>query len=339
MTQRTYWTGLIAILLAPIILSIVAFKMDTTPDNTTELVQMVKPGVVLVANQIDASTGGTGTGFIIGDNQIVTNHHVIDGNGQIFIYSSNSQHKYEAQVVYKDPVADLAVVRLRDWELYKKNEMPINLVFGDSDAMKQGDKVVVVGHPWGLTWTVSEGILSAKHRRAGQNPKFMDQVDANLFQGNSGGPIFNADGQIVCVSTMMLAMEGGSYGFCVPSNLVKKVIHDFNVFHEVRWRALNISAGLTDDGSSVIVQSLEPDGAASKAGIKEGDILLEIYTGTNHPHGTKITNPNDLITELAMQNGDDEKVKLLIMRNGEKKMIDVTTNYRLSSDYTPDKGK
>lgn len=339
MSQRTYWTGLIAILLTPIILSIVAFNLDTTPKNTTELVEMVKPGTVLVANQIDATTGGTGTGFILADNQIITNHHVVDGNGQIFIYSSNSGHKYEAEVVYKDPIADLAVVRLRDWELFKKKEMPNNLVLGDSDAMRQGDKVVVVGHPWGLTWTVSEGILSAKHRRAGQNPKFMDQVDANLFQGNSGGPIFNTNGEVICVSTMMLAMEGGSYGFCVPSNLVKKVVHDFNVLGEVRWRALNISAGLTDDGSSVIVSSLEPDGAASKAGIKEGDKLLEIITEKNHPKGVKISNPNDLITELATLNGDDEKVKLVIERNGEKMMIDVVTNFRLSSEYTPDKGK
>jgi len=205
--------------------------------------------------------------------------------------------------------------------------------------MKQGDKVIVVGHPWGLTWTVSEGILSGKHRRAGQNPKFMDQVDANLFQGNSGGPIFNANGEVICVSTMMLAMDGGSYGFCVPSNLVKKIIHDFNVFGEVRWRALNISASLTDDGSSVIVSSLEPDGAASKAGIKEGDRILEIITEKNHPKGIIISNPNDLITELATLNGDDEKVKLVIERNGEKMMIDVVTNFRLSSEYTPDKGK
>ena len=75
----------------------------------------------------------------------------------------------------------------------------------------------------------------------GQNPKFMDQVDANLFQGNSGGPIFDGNGNVVCVSTMMLSMEGGSYGFCVPSNLVQKVVYDLNAFGEVRWRVMNIT--------------------------------------------------------------------------------------------------
>lgn len=339
MLEKNYWYGICIIVFTPIFLSIVAFNLDDRPKNTTELVEMVKPGTVLVANQIDASNGGTGTGFIVGDNQIITNHHVIDGNGKIFIYSSKSGRKYDAEVVYKDPIADLAVVRLRDWELFKKNEMPVNLSFGDSDMMKQGDKVIVVGHPWGLTWTVSEGILSAKHRRAGPNPKFMNQIDANLFQGNSGGPIFNEDGEVICVSNMMLAMEGGSYGFCIPSDLVKKVVHDFNVLGEVRWRVINVSSSLTDDGSSVIVSSLEPDGAAAKAGINEGDIILEIYTTGNHPKGIKIARPDDLITELASMNGDDEKVKLLIMRNGEKMLINVNTNYRLSSDYTPDKSK
>jgi serine protease Do len=306
--------------------------------STTKLVDKVKPGTVLVVNQIDATTGGTGTGFILENNQIITNHHVVAGNGKIFIYSSNSQRKYDAEVVYHDAVADIAVVRLRDWELFEQNEMPVNLSFGNSDIMKQGDKVVVIGHPWGLTWTVSEGILSAKHRRVGMNPKFMNQVDANLFQGNSGGPIFNEKGQVVCVSTMMLAMEGGSYGFCVPSELVKKVIYDLNAFKEVRWRVLNITAKQSDDGNHVMIGSLDANGAAAKAGLKIDDKLLSIFTLNNHPNGIRITDMNTLITELALLKGDDEIIRLLIERNGEKLMIDVKTNHKLSSEYTPDKG-
>lgn len=332
--------GVIAIfVLIPIVLGLVAYKYNDMPSNTAELVQMVEDGTVLIGNEIDTTNGGIGTGFILNDNQVVTNHHVVAGNGKLFVYSSNSQRKYPAEIVYKDEIADLAVLRIVDWEVYKKNEHPVNLTLGNSDEMRVGDKVVVIGHPWGLMWTISEGILSAKNRRMGPNPKHLDQVDAKLYQGNSGGPIFNENGEIICVSNMMLTREGGSYGFCIPSDLVRKVIHDFNTFKEVRWRALNIAVDLTEDGSYVKVSSLDADGAAAKAGIKEGDKLLEIITPKNHPHGVKITDANVLISELAVLDGSDELVKLIIERNGEKMMIDVKTNYKLSSDYTPDKAK
>ena len=338
--MKYFHKGVIAIfVLIPIVLGFVAYKYKDMPSSTTELVQQVEDGTVLIANEIDTTNGGIGTGFILSDNQIVTNHHVVDGNGKLFVYSSNSERKYPVEVVYKDEIADLAVLRIVDWEVYKKNENPVNLTLGNSDEMRVGDKVIVIGHPWGLTWSVSEGILSSKNRRMGPNPKFMDQVDAKLYQGNSGGPIFNEDGEIICVSNMMVTKEGGSYGFCIPSDLVRKVIHDLNTHKEVRWRILNISVDLTEDGSYVKVSSLDADGAAAKAGIKEGDAILEIITPNNHPKGVKITNPYDLITELATLDGSDELVKLVIMRNGEKKMIDVKTNYKLSSDYTPNAGK
>lgn len=330
--------GVYVILLGGILLSIIAFNLDTRPRNTVELVEQVKPGTVLITNQIDATSGGSGSGFILEDNMIITNHHVIDGNGKISVYSPNSRKKYEAKVVYQDKIVDLAILRLLDWELFEKEQKPVNLKLGNSDETTEGDKIVVIGNPWGLTWSVSEGILSAKNRRSGPNPKYLDQVDAKVYQGNSGGPIFNENGQVVCVSEIMLSGEGGSYGFCIPSNLVKKVIHDFNVLGEVRWRVLNVAVGLTDDGSNVILQSVEPDGAAGKAGLKEGDKILTIFTEDNRT-GKKIVTPDDMITELATLHGDDEDVRISIDRNGEKMMIDVKTNYKLSSEYTPDKAR
>lgn len=295
-------------------------------------------GVVLIQNKIDATSGGSGTGFILEDNQIVTNHHVIAGQGQIKVFSNKSGKEYEAKVVYADPISDIAVIRLSDWEMFQANENPVNLSLGDSDKTTPGDKVMIIGHPWGLTWTISEGIISGKHRRAGPNPKFMNQVDANLFQGNSGGPIFNDKGQVICVSTMMLALEGGSYGFCVPSDLVKKVIYDLNKFNKVRWRVINITAKQSDDGKYVMIGAMDPGGAADKAGLKVDDKILSIFTPNNHPSGIRITDMNTLITELALLKGDDENIRLLIERNGEKLVIDVKTNHKLSSDYTPDKG-
>lgn len=330
---------LYSLILLPLIVSFVLFKMDKTPNNTVELVNMVKPGTVLIENKIDTANGGIGTGFILSDNVIITNNHVIEGKGKLTVVSSNSSKRYEAEVIYTDSVVDLAVIKLKDWNKFDAEEHPVNLTLGDSELSKEGSKVVIVGHPWGLTWTISEGIISAKDRRNGPNPKYVDQVDAKLFQGNSGGPVFNEKGEVVCVSELMLTGEGGSYGFCIPSNLVKKVLNDFEKFGKVKWRAINVQVGLTDDGAFVILKDVEPGGAAGKAGLKADDKILEIYTPKNHPKSVKPNDGDDLITEMAQMNGDDEIIKLLIERNGEKMMFDVKTNYRLSEEYTPDKAK
>jgi serine protease Do len=326
--MKTLYAGLVATLLLA----------GCSPMSTVQIVDEVKRGTVHISNQVDATTGGSGTGFILEDNMIVTNDHVIAGkNNKIQVASPLTSKRYDAEVVHTDPISDIAIIRIKDWELFEREQSPVNLTLGDSDKMTEGSKVVVIGHPWGLTWTVSEGILSAKHRRAGPNPKYMDQLDANLFQGNSGGPVFNEKGQVICVSNMMLSGIGGSYGFCIPSNLVSKVIHDFKTLGEVRWRALNVSIGLTEDGSNVILEAVETGGAAETAGLKEGDKILAVFTPNNHPNGKKIVRTDELITELGTMHGDDEMIRMAIERNGEVIMLDVKTGYKLSKEYTPDK--
>lgn len=321
------------------LLAFILIGCDRLPKNTIDLVDAVKNGTVLIENKIDTTNGGIGTGFIIGENLIITNNHVIDGKGKISVLSHHDQVRYEATVIHADPVVDLAILEIKKWDEFKSHEKVTILPVGDSDLSVPGSKVVIIGHPWGLTWTVSEGIVSAKDRRTGPNPKYVDQVDAKIYEGNSGGPVFNEYGEVVCVSELMISGNGGSYGFCIPSNLLKKVVNDFQSFKEVRWRAINVSIGLTDDGSSVIINSIDAGGAAEKAGIKAGDKILEIFTPGNHPSGVKVSTPNDLITEMAAIYGNEEKVKLLIERNGEKQMIEVITNYKLSSQYEADKSK
>lgn len=312
----------------------VLFLVGCSELTTTQVVDKVQDGVVLIAVE-SPTKSGMGSGFILEDNQIVTNNHVIEGgkDGKIVVFSKNSGTKYEAEIVYTDIISDVAVIRLKDWEMFEAKEKPANLKLGNSDKEKVGNPVIVIGHPWGFTWSVSEGIISGKSRRPELGPKFVDQLDAHVYNGNSGGPIFNHKGEIVCVSNLMYAREGGSYGFCIPSILVKKVVYDFNAFKEVRWRVINISVGLSEDGSAVIAKDVEPQGAAGMAGVKDGDKILKISSPNNHPGGIMIKSPDDLITELASLNGDEEVVKLTLERNGKKLEVDVKTNFKLSKDF------
>jgi serine protease Do len=321
------------------IFAVLAVLLLSACTKTTEqIVYDVKGGTVLIENKLDTASGGIGTGFILDENMIITNNHVIDGKGTISVYSPNSKKKFAAEVVYADSVSDLAVLKIKDWDKFALEERPVILSLGESDDMNVGEKIIVVGHPWGLKWSVSEGIISAKDRRVGSNPQFVDQVDAHLFEGNSGGPVFNEEGEVVCVSDLMLTGNGGSYGFCIPSKLVKKVLHDFDTLKEVRWRAMNVTIGLTDDESSVIIQSLEPNGAAEKAGLQQGDKILEVIT-TSKTEGKKIVEVNDVITTFATMPGDEEFVDVIVDRKGQELRFTVKTNYRLSKEYPSNQSK
>lgn len=296
--------------------------------STSDLVKKVENGVVLIENTKSETAGGIGTGFILADNQIVTNYHVIEGATKLIVYAKKTNIKYPATVVYQDKISDIAVLRLYDWELFKANESPANLKLGDSNKETPGSEITVIGHPWGLAWTVSEGIISAKNRRPQPTPKFLDQVDAKLFQGNSGGPIFNRKGEVVCVSNLMVVVkESGSYGFCIPSSLVKKVLYDFNKFGEVRWRAMNISLKMSDDGSRVVVNSVDEGGAADKAGIKAGDSILKYFD-------KQIYNSENLMSEVAMMKGDEEIITLTIERDNQSLVVDLKSNYKTEKDFS-----
>lgn len=319
--------------LAAVFLTLLIAGCDSKPKTATEIYNESKDGVVMITDVLADNKGaGLGTGFILGDNMIVTNDHVVSELGTLSVYSSRSKRKYDAEIVYTDKIADLAVIRLKDWEKFVQNERPTILSLGDSEKNVTGNNVYVMGHPWGLAWSISQGIVSSKSRRVDPNPKFVDQLDAHLFNGNSGGPIFNNHGEVICVSELMIAKEGGSYGFCIPSNLVKKVLYDFNNFKEIRWRAINVSVGLSDDGSAAILKSIDPTGAAAKAGLQVSDKITKIYT-KKHPDGVVITNPDDLISEFAILDGDDDHVRLAIERNGKSLTLDVKTNYKLSKEY------
>ncbi len=222
-----------------------------------------------------------GSGFIIDTaGYIVTNNHVIDGADKISVTLQDNT-TLKATLVGKDDKADLALLKV-------ETDKPLVAVpFGDSDTGRVGDWVLAIGNPFGLGGSVTAGIVSARGRDIRQGPydDFI-QTDAAINRGNSGGPLFNMDGQVIGINTAIYSPSGGSVGigFSVPSNMAKAVVAQLREFGRARrgWLGVNIqqvtpdiaeSLGLKDSSGALVARVTE-DGPAAKANIRNGDVIL-----------------------------------------------------------------
>jgi len=223
-----------------------------------------------------------GSGFFIDTSgYVVTNNHVIQDADEIAVVLHDDT-RLKAEVVGRDPKTDLAVLKV---------DPPAGLTavdWGDSDDSRVGDWVIAIGNPFSLGGTVTTGIISARGRdiNAGPYDDFL-QTDASINRGNSGGPMFNLDGGVIGVNTAIFSPSGGSIGigFAIPSNSAKAVVRQLIKHGKVRrgWLGVHIQA-VTDeiaetlgleDAEGALVASVIEDGPAEKAGIKNGDVILE----------------------------------------------------------------
>jgi len=222
-----------------------------------------------------------GSGFIIDPaGYIVTNNHVIDGADKISVTLQDNT-TLRATLIGRDDKADLALLKV-------ETDKPLKAVsFGDSDTGRVGDWVLAIGNPFGLGGSVTAGIVSARGRDIRQGPydDFI-QTDAAINRGNSGGPLFNMDGQVIGINTAIYSPSGGSVGigFSVPSNMAKAVIAQLREFGRARrgWLGVNIqqitpdiaeSLGLKDSKGALVARVTE-GGPAEKAAIRNGDVIL-----------------------------------------------------------------
>jgi serine protease Do len=228
-----------------------------------------------------ASQASQGSGFIIDPSgYIVTNRHVIEGAYDITVVLED-QRFLKARLIGKMQRMDLALLKVDTTAA-----LPA-VTFGDSSKMKPGDAVIAIGNPLGLGGTVTTGIVSALNRNIQETP-FDDyiQIDAPINHGNSGGPLFNASGELVGVNTAFFSPSGGSAGlsFAIPSNDVAWIFDQMRKYHTVRagWVDVEVqdvsneigAAFGHDDPGGAIVVSVKPDSIAAKAGVKQGDIIL-----------------------------------------------------------------
>jgi serine protease Do len=228
---------------------------------------------------------GTGSGFVIRrDGLILTNNHVVENAQEITVTLSDKQ-QYKARILGRDPKTDLAVLKID-----AKDSLPAAML-GDSEALRVGDWVMAIGNPFGLSNTVTTGIVSAKGRMIGAGPydDFI-QTDASINPGNSGGPLFNMAGEVVGINTAIFSQSGGNIGigFAIPVNLVKNLVPELETKGTVTrgWLGVSVqpmtpdlarSFGL-DQERGALVGDVVAQGPADKAGIKRGDVIVS-YDG------------------------------------------------------------
>ncbi len=226
---------------------------------------------------------GLGSGFIISeDGIIVTNNHVIEGADEITVILTNEK-EYTAQLLGRDPKADIAVLKIDPG-----NTKLTAVQWGDSDIMRVGDWTIAIGNPLGLGGTVTAGILSAISRDIGSGPyvKFL-QTDASINRGNSGGPLFNIEGEVIGINTAIVSQTGGSIGlgFAIPSNSAKKIVQQLKDFGKTKrgWLGIQIQPVTKDFAESLglpnqkgaFVSNVDPNGPSKDAGLEPGDVILK----------------------------------------------------------------
>jgi serine protease Do len=332
----------------------ICFAADRIPGSFSDLVKKVSPSVVNVSvvkttqitQQFTSPFGendpfndffkrfygdrlpknyrqrGVGTGFIIDkDGYILTNNHVVEGADEISVTLPN-KIKYTAKVIGRDSKTDLALIKIDG----ARDLMPIML--GDSDKMEVGDWVVAIGNPFGLDNTVTAGIISAKYRRNLGTSSYEDylQTDASINQGNSGGPLVNTNGEVIGINSAIYSQSGGSVGigFAIPINMAKDLLPQLKKGKIIRgWLGVMIQTITPDlqnklglkDAKGALVGDVTDGGPADKAGLRTGDVIVAF-------DNKEVSDSNELPMMVAATSVG-KNVKLEILRNGEKKVLDV----------------
>jgi Do/DeqQ family serine protease len=268
---------------------------------------------------------GLGSGVIIDSDNgyVVTNNHVIQ-DAEIIIVALQDGREFEAKLIGNDPQSDIALLEIESEDLTE-------IKLADSDELRVGDFSVAIGNPFGLSHTVTSGIVSALGRSGLNIEGYEDfiQTDAAINQGNSGGALVNLNGELIGINTAILGSSGAGgnvgIGFAIPSNMMKRLVDQILEFGEVRRGSLGILGGNVNAGvaeafdletkKGAIINEVIEDSAAEKAGLKVNDVIVSL-------DGKKLHSFYELRSRIATA-GEGKTVKLAIIRDGENKVVSV----------------
>ncbi len=267
-----------------------------------------------------------GTGFLIdAEGYIVTNNHVVEGADEVTVSLNDDSKEYRAKIIGTDPKTDIALIKIDGDKKFNYLEM------GDSDALKVGEWVVAIGNPFGLSNTVTVGVVSAKERVIGSGPydNFI-QTDASINPGNSGGPLLNMQGKVIGINSAIYS-QGASpgsigIGFAIPVNLAKGVVEDLKkTGHVTRGylgvsiqkitKALAESLHLSSPKGALVAEVM-PDSPAKRAGLKRGDVIISF--------NRKQVHSSDELPRLVASVNPGTKVPVVVLRQGARKSFYVT---------------
>lgn len=276
-------------------------------------------------NQQPASGAGSGV-ILTADGYIVTNNHVVENASKVEV-TLNDKRTFTAKVIGTDPSTDIALLKVEE------SGLPY-VSFGNSDAVKVGEWVLAVGNPFNLTSTVTAGIVSAKARNIHILPdqqfpiESFIQTDAAVNPGNSGGALVNTSGELIGINTAIASNTGAfnGYSFAVPVSIVRKVVDDLLEFGYVQRAFIGVSIRDVDSQlaqekelktlKGVYINGLTEGGAAAEAGIREGDIIIQV-------NGTEVASTAELQEQVSRHRPGD-KIKVVVMRGNARKELNVT---------------
>jgi serine protease Do len=283
--------------------------------------------------QREQTVQSAGTGFIIDKaGYILTNNHVVEGATkiQVSLYGEGDDQEYAAKIIGRDPLTDSALIQLTEMPNHALPEIK----FGDSSVMEPGDWVMAIGNPFGLAHTVSVGVISGTERpfeTAPQRSAQMLQTDAAINPGNSGGPLLNVRGEVVGINTAIYtdsARQGNiGIGFAMPINVVRELLPQLRSGKITRGRiGVEVSPIKRDETEALgiktnegaLVRSVTPGGAAAKAGVKPGDVIVA-YNG-------KPVKKNDDLVAMVVATKPGSTVPLRVIRDRGEQTLSVTVD-------------
>jgi putative serine protease PepD len=292
--------------------------------SVSEIYAQTSPGVAFIQAEDASGNGGTGSGFLLdGQGHVVTNDHVVEGSTKFTVRFGEKGDALDAKLIGADQSSDLAVLEV-DAKKISAETKPLELA--SSADLRPGDAAIAIGSPFGLSGTVTTGIISALDREIESPNGFpisgVLQTDAAINPGNSGGPLLDADGKVIGVNSQIASSsrQSSGVGFAVPVDTVKEIVPQLLKGGEIKRAYLGVSTAPETGEDGAVVVEIRRDGPAATTDLRQGDRIVELS-------GRAIKEPGDL-SSAVLEHKPGETVQLTVERNGDRRTIDVKLGTR-----------